>query len=52
MKNKIINKLKHSLPEYTIENSAGMDIRANIDEDIVLEPMKSLLLKTGREFVK
>jgi dUTP pyrophosphatase len=47
MKIKIINKSKHNLPEYTTEHSAGMDIRANIDEDIVLEPMKRALVRTG-----
>jgi dUTP pyrophosphatase len=47
MKIKIINKSKHNLPEYTTEHSAGMDIRANIDEDIILEPIKRALVKTG-----
>jgi dUTP pyrophosphatase len=47
MKIKIINKSKYNLPEYTTEHSAGMDIRANIDEDIVLEPMKRALVRTG-----
>jgi len=47
MKIKIINKSRHKLPDYTTEHSAGMDIRANIDEDIVLEPMKRVLVKTG-----
>jgi len=47
MKIKIINKSKHRLPEYTTEHAAGMDIRANLDEDIVLGPMKRALVKTG-----
>lgn len=47
MKIRIINKSRHRLPEYTTENSAVMDLRANIDEDIVLEPMKRVLVKTG-----
>lgn len=47
MKMRIINKSKHKLPEYTTEHSAGMDLRAKIDEDIVLEPMKRALVKTG-----
>jgi dUTP pyrophosphatase len=46
MKMRIINKSKHKLPEYTTEHSAGMDLRAKIDEDIVLEPMKRALVKT------
>jgi len=47
MKIRIINKSKHPLPQYSTELSAGMDIRANIDEDIVLEPMKRILVRTG-----
>ncbi|HOW09596.1 MAG TPA: dUTP diphosphatase [Bacteroidales bacterium] len=47
MKIRIVNKSKHKLPEYATEHSAGMDIRANIDEDIILEPMKRVLVKTG-----
>jgi dUTP pyrophosphatase len=47
MKIRIVNKSKHKLPEYTTEYSAGMDIRANIDEDIVLEPMKRTMVRTG-----
>ncbi|MGB8492574.1 MAG: dUTP diphosphatase [Bacteroidales bacterium] len=47
MKIRIVNKSKHKLPEYTTENSAGMDLRANIDEDIILGPLKRVLVKTG-----
>lgn len=47
MKIKIINRSKHKLPEYSTEHAAGMDIRANLDEDIILEPMKRVLVKTG-----
>lgn len=47
MKIRIINKSRHKLPEYTTEHSAGMDLRANIDEGIILEPMKRVLVKTG-----
>jgi len=47
MKIKIINKSKHSLPEYSTEASAGMDIRANIDEEIILKPMQRALIPTG-----
>ena len=47
MKIRIINKSRHKLPEYTTEHSAGMDLRANIDEDIILGPMKRVLVKTG-----
>jgi dUTP pyrophosphatase len=47
MKIKIINRSKHKLPEYSTERAAGMDLRANLDEDIILEPMKRALVKTG-----
>lgn len=47
MKIRIVNKSRHKLPEYTTGYSAGMDLRANIDNDIVLEPMKRVLVKTG-----
>jgi dUTP pyrophosphatase len=47
MKIKIINKSRHKLPEYTTKHSAGMDIRANIDNDIVLKPLERALIKTG-----
>jgi len=35
------------LPEYTTSHSAGMDLRANIDEDIVMEPFSRVLVRTG-----
>ncbi|UYW00887.1 dUTP diphosphatase [Flavobacterium agricola] len=47
MKIKVINKSKHPLPSYETELSAGMDIRANIDEPIVLAPLARTLVKTG-----
>lgn len=47
MKIKIINKSKHPLPSYSTLLSAGMDIRANIDNDIVLKPMERTMVKTG-----
>jgi len=43
----IINKSKHDLPKYETEASAGMDIRANIDEAIVLKPLERAIVKTG-----
>jgi len=33
MKIRIVNKSKHSLPEYSTESSAGMDLRANTDKE-------------------
>jgi dUTP pyrophosphatase len=47
MKIKIINKSKHQLPAYSTVASAGMDLRANIESDIVLKPMERTLVKTG-----
>jgi len=47
MKIRIINKSKHELPAYSTDFSAGMDIRANIDNEIVLKPQERVLVKTG-----
>lgn len=43
----VVNKSKHPLPQYTTELSAGMDIRANISESIVLPPLQRCLVPTG-----
>lgn len=43
----IINKSKHNLPQYETDQSAGMDIRANIDMPITLQPLQRTLVKTG-----
>ena len=47
MKINIINKSKHFLPHYETLASAGMDLRANLDEVIVLKPMQRAIVKTG-----
>ena len=47
MKLEIINKSKHALPKYETPLSAGVDLRANIDEPIVLQPLARGLVKTG-----
>ena len=47
MKIQIINKSKHPLPQYATIRSAGMDIRANLSEPIVLKPMERCLVPTG-----
>lgn len=47
MKVKIVNKSKHSLPSYSTALSAGMDIRANIQEEIILRPGERKLIPTG-----
>jgi dUTP pyrophosphatase len=44
---KIINTSKHELPEYKTALSAGMDLRANLDEPVVLEPLDRKLIPTG-----
>ncbi len=44
---KIINKSTHPLPHYETEASAGMDLRANISEDIILKPLERSIVKTG-----
>ena len=47
MQVKVINKSKHSLPQYETIASAGMDVRANIDQAITLAPLERSLVKTG-----
>lgn len=47
MKVRIINNSKHQLPQYETPNSAGMDLRANIDDAIVLHPLRRVLVPTG-----
>ena len=47
MQVKIVNKSKHSLPEYATVLSAGMDLRANIDEPVTLKPLQRSLIPTG-----
>ncbi len=47
MQVKIVNRSKHPLPEYATLHSAGMDLRANIDNPIVLKPLQRALVPTG-----
>lgn len=47
LKVKVINKSKHELPAYSTSQSAGMDLRANIDESLTLHPMERKLISTG-----
>ena len=47
MRLKVINKSKHPLPQYETNASAGMDVRANIDQSITLAPLGRSLVKTG-----
>jgi len=44
---KIINKSQHALPNYESDASAGMDLRANLTEAVVLEPLGRAIIKTG-----
>ena len=43
----IINKSRHPLPAYATPLSAGMDLRANLDQPIVLKPLQRCLVPTG-----
>lgn len=47
MKIKIVNKSKHKLPEYKTKYSVGMDIKANLDHEIILKPLERALIPTG-----
>lgn len=47
IKVRIINKGRQPLPAYATPQSAGMDLRANIDEPITLQPLERRLVKTG-----
>ena len=43
----IINKSNNPLPQYSTENSAGMDLCANLDDDVVIKPFQRVLIPTG-----
>lgn len=47
MRVKIINKSNNSLPEYATAYSAGMDLRANLEESVTLKPLERALIPTG-----
>lgn len=47
IKIKVINRGHQPLPEYATEQSAGMDLRANIDSPITLRPLERRLIPTG-----
>lgn len=44
---KIVNNSKHALPEYATPHSAGMDIRANLEQPVTLQPLERKLIPTG-----
>jgi len=47
MKIKIVNQSRHPLPAYYTALSAGMDLRASLNESIVLKPLERKLIPTG-----
>ncbi len=47
MEIQIVNHSKHPLPAYETEASAGMDLRANLDEPITLASLQRALIPTG-----
>jgi dUTP pyrophosphatase len=44
---KVVNRSSHKLPEYESANAAGLDLRANLDTAVILEPLKRALIPTG-----
>lgn len=47
MKINIINKSQHDLPQYATEASAGLDLRANLEEPILIKPLERTIVQTG-----
>ena len=47
MQVKIVNKSKNELPAYSTIHSAGMDLRANLDEPVTLKSLERALIPTG-----
>ena len=47
MQVKIVNKSYNELPAYSTEMSAGMDLRANLTEPVILKPLERKLIPTG-----
>jgi dUTP pyrophosphatase len=47
MKINIVNKSKHQLPGYETVFSAGMDLRSNLQSNIILKPLERILVPTG-----
>jgi dUTP pyrophosphatase len=47
MKIKVINKSNHQLTQYSTEASEGMDLRANLDKEIILKPLERIMVPTG-----
>ncbi len=47
MKIRIVNQSKHQLPQYSTDYSAGMDLYANLEKSVTIEPMERRLISTG-----
>lgn len=47
MKVKIVNQSQHALPNYETIASAGMDLRANLTEPVILKPLERAIIRTG-----
>ncbi len=47
MEIKVLNRSAFPLPQYATEHSAGMDLRANTQESIVIKPLERVLVPTG-----
>jgi deoxyuridine 5''-triphosphate nucleotidohydrolase (dut) len=47
MEVKVVNTSRFDLPEYATVQSAGLDLRANITDDVVLEPLERVVIPTG-----
>ena len=47
MKVKIVNKSSNGLPEYSTLHAAGMDLRANLNDEVILKPLERKLIPTG-----
>ena len=47
MKINIINKSQHDLPEYATTASAGVDLRANLDQSMLVQPLEKVIVPTG-----
>lgn len=43
----IVNKSNNPLPQYSTKNSAGMDLRANLDKAVILKPLERAIVPTG-----
>lgn len=47
MKIKIVNQSKHALPQYATFLSAGLDLRANLEAPVTMQPLERKLIPTG-----